>query len=160
MMEGSIPIADWRMVAPERKFKVVVVVISNDRAFHFQGISCRLSRESDFSEVTDLLRQWGGKMQVKLAEVESTKCPLLICSGEIDVGKPTDCQRGIMGLGLLNCRLLRRGTGFLGMIHFCGLFASGRILGGADRRGGRGSYRRSAHLRLQLYDALLQLLDP
>ena len=91
-------------------------------------------------------------MQVKLAEVKSTRNsrvettngPRLICGREIDVSKPSDCQIGVMGLGLLNGRLLLGTRRCLGVLHSRRLFDNSRILRRAHHRSGRGSCRRRA----------------
>jgi hypothetical protein len=38
MMEGSVPVTDWRMKAPERDLEVVIVVVSDEGSLHFHSI--------------------------------------------------------------------------------------------------------------------------
>src|SRR5882724_2595738 len=54
VMEGSIPITYGGGIFAGREFEVVVVVVSDDRAFHAQIIGARLGREADLAEIADL----------------------------------------------------------------------------------------------------------
>src|SRR5260370_4859815 len=136
MMESGIPMPGGGVIAAEGKVEVGVGIVPDEGALHLNHVPGRLSVEGDFAEVADLSRQRRRELQIKLAKIESTQSPLLICGGEIDVAKPSDCQRRVMGLSLLNDRLLRGTLGGLGALYSRRRLVSGRIFGWAGGWGG------------------------
>src|SRR6185369_10919019 len=87
MMEGSVPVTDWRMKAPERDLEIVIVAVSDERSLHFHSIAGGLCGKADFAEIADLPRQRRREVQIQLAEIKPTVHALLVGCGKIDVAK-------------------------------------------------------------------------
>ena len=92
MMERGVPIADGRVVPPKGYFEKVVEVVSNDGAFHFQGVARRLGVKREFTEVGDFVGKRGSQMKIELAEVEAADGASLVRGGKIHFTKPTNLQ--------------------------------------------------------------------
>src|SRR6516162_98350 len=101
-MVGSVPIADGRMVSPQRDFKVVIVVVSNDRTLDFRCVTGRLGSKGRLAKIANLRGERGREMQIKLTESEAAGGPFLVRCGKIDVAKAVNLQRGVVNLCLLN----------------------------------------------------------
>src|SRR5437899_2908710 len=72
-MERGVPIANWRMVAAEGEFEVIVVVVADDVPFDFHGVARGLGVECDFTKVANLGRQRRSKVKVELAEIKAAR---------------------------------------------------------------------------------------
>src|SRR5229473_352590 len=99
-MEGRVPVADRRVVAPEGQLEIVVVVVANDRSFHFHGIASRLGIECKFAEVSDFTRERRSKVKIELAEVEAARRPLLVRRGKVHVPEASNLKCWVVSLHL------------------------------------------------------------
>src|SRR5207302_4075345 len=100
VMERGVPIADGRVVPPEGYFEKVVVVISNDGAFHFHGIASRLGMEGQFTEIRDFVGKRGSQVKIELAKVEAADGASLVRRGKIHLAKSANLQRRVASLQL------------------------------------------------------------
>src|SRR5258708_2526068 len=92
-MERGVPIANWRMVAAEGEFEVIVVVVTDDVPFDFHRVARGLGVECDFTKVADLGRQRRSKVKVELAEIKAARDPFLIRCGVVHVAKTSNLKR-------------------------------------------------------------------
>src|ERR1700731_185062 len=116
MMEGRVPIPDRGVVFAKRHLEVVVVVVANNRALDACLIRVGLRCEADFSEIADFLRQWRGKVQHELPQIETAYRTFLVRCRKVHVAETPDLERRIMDLRL---PLFRRTSHVLGVRSWC-----------------------------------------
>src|SRR5260370_8265170 len=92
-MERGVPIANWRMVAAEGEFEVIVVVVADEVPFDFHRVARGLGVECDFTKVADLGRQRRSKVKVELAEIKAALSPFLVRCGIVHVAKTSNLKR-------------------------------------------------------------------
>src|SRR5258705_6966131 len=92
-MELGVPVVDGSMVAAEGQLEIVVVVEANDGSLDVSGIRRGLSREAQFAEIGDPLRQRRSDVQNELSQGEAAVSAMLVGGRKIHIGKTAQLHR-------------------------------------------------------------------
>src|SRR5205085_8025413 len=130
------PVIDGSVIAPEGNFEIVVEIVADDEPLDLRveagggrrtGAGVGSRGHADLAKYVDFGRQGGAEMQRELAFLkpgvpaqqglgaETTRRPMQVCSGEVEVAETGNFERWIGGLRELRHgrRVVRR----MGSLH-------------------------------------------